>query len=351
MSSPKTIFIVKNRALGDSIMGLSTVQYLRQIYPKANIIYAVPQWIAPLYDQVQTKADMIYPLKLKSVRDVFALFDDMMAMKVDHIHEMHQSGRGSKVFKLYAFFKSIPYTFHNHHLKSGTKVIDQGVIKSLIQRDLDGVHSFLGEGPPPNYLDWQPEMHVNSHLKYKRIIFGVVATRRTKMWPLDHYVQLAKLLQKHFPEFKVAIPLSNSKDDTMIKDDLLEIGLPPNAEIIHLPLKELPQFFKESSFYVGNDTGLKHLAVAVGIKSFTLFGPEPASEWHPYDRNTHPYFYQEELECRIRTHHYCGLTVCDLKDDYMRCMKHFPPETVFQAISSTCKDFLQSHDLSDQQLQ
>lgn len=349
MPSPKTIFIVKNRALGDSVMGLSSVQYLRQLYPKANIIYAVPQWIAPLYQDVITKADVVYPLSLKNVRDVFTLYDDMMDMKVDHIHEMHQSGRGSKVFKLYAFFKGIPYTFHNHHLKGGTKVIDQGVIKSLIQRDLDGVHTFLGTGNPPYYLDWQPEIKCNTHLKHKRIILGVVATRRTKMWPLEFYVKLARLITSHFPEFEVVIPLSHSNDDKMIKDDLLEFDIPPNTSIVHIPLRELPHFFKESAFYVGNDTGLKHLAVAVGIKSFTLFGPEPASEWHPYDRKMHPYFYQEELECRVRNNHYCGLTVCDLKDDYMRCMKNFPPEMVFEAIESTCMDFLQSHGQSNQQ--
>lgn len=343
MPSPKTIFIVKNRALGDSIMGLSSVQYLRQLHPKANIIYAVPQWIAPLYEDVQTKADSIYPLSLKSVRDVFSLFDDLMAMKVDHIHEMHQSGRGSKIFKLYAFFKGIPYTFHNHHLKGGTKVIDQGIIKSLIQRDLDGVYSFLGTGEVPRYLDWIPEMKMNSTASYKRIILGVVATRRTKMWPLDYYLKLAHLIEKNFPDFKVVIPLSHSADDKLIKQDLLEYGLPANTSIVHIPLKELPLFFKKSAFYIGNDTGLKHLAVAVGLKSFTLFGPEPANEWHPYDPVQHPYFYQENLECRVRNGHYCGLTVCDLKDDYMKCMKNFPAETIFSAIAPTCKDFLQSH--------
>ncbi len=351
MPSSKTIFILKNRALGDSIMGLSSVQYLRQLYPKANIIYAVPQWIAPLYQDVQTKSDMIYPLSLKNVRDVFNLFDDLMAMKVDHIHEMHQSGRGSKVFKMYSFIKGIPYTFHNHHLKSGTKVIDQGVIKSLIQRDLDGVHSFFGEGNPPSYLDWQPEILLNSHVKLNRIIFGVVATRKAKMWPLDHYVRLAKLIEKNFPDIKISIPLSHGKDDLLIKEDLMALDLPSNVSIVHLPLSELPQYFKESQLYIGNDTGLKHLAVAVGIKSFTLFGPEPATEWHPYDEKQHPYFYQQDLACRIRESHYCGLTVCDLKDDYMRCMKLFPPEVVYQAVESTCKGFRQSHDPLDQQLQ
>ncbi len=346
MRQPSNILIVKNRALGDSIMGLSSVQYLRVLYPKANIIYAVPQWVAPLYKEVQTAADSIYPLSLKTLKEVYKVYKDLKRMKVDHIHEMHQSGRGAKVFKLIALVMGIPYTNHNHHLKSGTKVIDQGVIKPLIQRDLDGVFSFLGNGEVPKFLDYPPKMSLKAlPTKSPRIIMGVVATRKTKMWPLENYIKLAGLFQEHFPSFKVVIPLSKGQEDQKIKAELESLGLPENTTVISLPLAELPSYFAESAFYIGNDTGLKHIAVAVGLKSYTLFGPEPANEWHPYDVKTHPYFYFEGLACRTRTHHYCGLSVCDLGNEYMQCLKMFTPEVVFKTLEATCKDF---HRFGDQ---
>ena len=346
MRTLSNILIVKNRALGDSVMGLSSVQYIRKLYPKANIIYAVPQWVAPLYKTVKTDADSIYPLSLKSLKEVFKTYQDLKKLKIDHIHEMHQSGRGAKVFKLIAFFMGIKYTAHNHHLKGGTQVLDQGAIKPLIQRDLDGVFSFLGSGEVPAFLNYPPHIEVEAKIKRPRIIMGVVATRPTKMWPLENYVALAKLLKETFPQFEVVIPLSKSADDQKIKTELEGLGLPSNATIVHISLSDLPLFFKESAFYIGNDTGLKHIAVAVELKSFTLFGPEPANEWHPYNKETHPYFYFEGLPCRTRTHHYCGLFVCDLKgDEYMQCLKLFTPEKVLESLSFTCKDFLRSHDL------
>lgn len=346
MRKPTNIFLVKNRALGDSVMALSSVQYVRMLYPKANIIYAVPQWVAPLYKEVQTAADTIYPLSLKSLKEAYKTYKDLKRMKVDHIHEMHQSGRGAKVFKLIAMFMGIPYTFHNHHLKSGTKVLDQGVIKPLIQRDLDGVYSYLGEGEAPKFLDYPPKLDIkNFPKKSPRIIMGVVATRQTKMWPLENYIKLARLIEKDFPKFQVVIPLSKGAEDQKIKAKLEELGLPDNTNIVSLPLSELPIYFNESAFYIGNDTGLKHIAVAVGLKSYTLFGPEPANEWHPYDEDTHPYFYFEGLACRTRTHHYCGLSVCDLDVGYMQCLKIFTPEVLMETLEVTCKDFLQSHGL------
>lgn len=334
-------FIVKNRALGDSIMGLSTVQYLRELYPEGRIIYAVPAWIAPLYKNVQTAADEIYPLRLNSISDWFDLYAYLMNEKVDAIHEMHQSGRGQKVFSLYHFisyfFRCIPYTFHNHHLSGGTKVVDQGMKKELIQRDLDGVFSFYGkEKLRPQFINYAPTLQLKEKAVTKKvIILGVVATRETKMWPLRNYVELARLIAKSHPDYSIVIPLSKSAVDLKIKDEMIKLSLPSSAQIVHWPLEVLANEFSSAKLYIGNDTGIKHLAIAVGVKTFTFFGPEPVREWHPYDSKSHPYFYRENLSCRTRTAHYCGLSVCDLSSqEHMQCLTYFTAANVFKEIEN-----------------
>jgi heptosyltransferase-2 len=339
MSKAPTIMLVKNRALGDSIMGLSTVQYLKLLYPESNIIYAVPQWIALLYSDSRTFADEIYPLKLAKFKDILKLFNDLKKLKVDHIHEMHQSGRGAKIFKWICLILRIRYTAHNHHLKMGGEVVDQGNILPLIQRDLDGVFSFLGKGERPSYLDFSPKIIPKVKLdKLPMIIMGVVATRETKMWPLANYLKLASLIFEKFPKYSVVIPLSTSTADKKIKEKLYELGLPDNVSILEWDLGYLPTAFSTATFYIGNDTGLKHLAVAVGIKSYTFFGPEPANEWHPYDIKNHPYFFLEGLSCRTRSHHYCGLSICDLSENSMQCLNFFKPENIFLEIENELKN-------------
>jgi len=316
-------------------MGLGAVAYLRTLYPKANIIYALPQWVAPLYSdsEVETDATAYFPLELKSTKDFIKTFFKLKKLNIDHIHEMHQTGTGAKFFAFVAFIFGIKYTAHNHHLKTKTQVLDQGLIKPLIQRDLDGVYSFLGiPGEIPHYLNYEPEIKIKNSIKCKRIIFGVVATRHTKMWPLENYVMLAELILKENPECEIAIPLSKSENDRKIKAELIRLGLPEVVKFVESELKKLPKFFSESSFYFGNDTGLKHIAVAVNLKSFTLFGPEPANEWHPYETTNHQYFFEENLSCRTRKYHYCGLETCDLLEENMQCMKKFTPEKAFLVI-------------------
>jgi heptosyltransferase-2 len=253
---------------------------------------------------------------------------------------MHQTGTGHKVFGLFGLLKNIPYSFHNHHLEKPTNVIDQGKKIELIQRDLDGVFSYYGKkSTRPHFLNFEPSFLIQTTIKkVNRIIFGVVATRATKMWPLDNYLELAKIILNANTDYKISIPLSNSKEDKRIKDELMSKIHDSRIEIVNLPLGDLPQYFLESKIYIGNDTGLKHLAVASKLATITLFGPEPIREWHPYDPKKHAAFFIENLPCRTRIHHYCGLSICDLQgDEFMKCMKGISIQEVFNKVNLLCK--------------
>ncbi len=328
INSP-TIFILKYRALGDSIMGLSTISYLRSIYPDSKIYYGIRSWTALLYNCVGSDADGIFPIRLESVSDFFKMWGLYRSLKIDHIHELHLSGRTKRFCSAYSALTGTRYTYHNHHVKGGGPVHDQGVTKALIQRDLDGVYSFLGKDHDlPNYLEYPPKMDIEPVEKKKWILFGVVATRATKMWPLSYYVELARRIKQFYPSFQIVVPLSKSEEDQRIQKRLESLDQNRNLTLVCEHLSKLPGLFKSSGLYIGNDTGLKHLAVACGIKTYTFFGPEPPHEWHPYDPEQHPYFYIEALECRTREKHYCGLSVCDS----MICMKKSGVADVFEKI-------------------
>ncbi|MEK6624335.1 MAG: glycosyltransferase family 9 protein, partial [Bdellovibrionota bacterium] len=331
---PERILIIKYRALGDSVIGLGTVQYLKSLYPKSEIIYGVPAWVAPLYRNVNGAFDKILPMSLENLSGWMNCWRQTAKLQPGLIYEMFQSGRTRNFFSIYSRLKNIPYFFHNHHLKGPGKIIDQGIIKPVIQRDLDGVYSLLSKRQQqrPEYLNFSPKLEMKNLAPEKKIIlrfpfrfiFGVVATRITKMWPLENYVALAQKMLRAFPGCKISIPLSTSSIDLQIKDRLLVQNLPPEVEIINLPLQDLPEYFAASSGYIGNDTGLKHLAVAMGLPTWTFFGPEPPLEWHPYDPKRHVFFFLDPLECRTQAAHYCGLSSCES----MICLKSFSVDEV-----------------------
>ncbi len=322
---PQSLLIVKNRAMGDAVLGLATIQYLKKILPQTRLIYAVPAWVAPLFSEVQTAADQIYPLSLKNGVDWLRHYLKIHQLGPEAIFEMFQTGRTQKFFRLFPR----PYFYHNHHFSTGP-VYEQGIIKPNIQRDLDGAWSYFGkkrDSPLPSHLDFPPRMEYPTK-KEDVITLGVVATRETKMWPLKHYARLCQLICKDYPQTQIQIPLSTSKCDREIKHSLRSFQLPSQVQFVEAPLQKLPQILARSRAYIGNDTGLKHISAALGIKTWTLFGPEPPLEWHPYDTSQHSYFYKEGLECRTQQAHYCPLATCSS----MECLKNFSPETVWESI-------------------
>jgi heptosyltransferase II len=315
MKNPKHILLVKNRAMGDAIMGISALQYLRQLYPESKISYAVPSWIAPLFENVGSAADEIIPLDLKSLSKSSKLFFQLLSSDIDYIHECHLSGSSYKFFRALSLLKRIPYSFHNHHLKKG-KVIDQGITKALIQRDLDGLYTFLGNNfPQPHFENFEPRLKSKlGSATRKQIVFGVVATRETKMWPIEFYNKLAGMIYDDLGDIEILIPLSTSDFDQSLKKFFTT-----SVTFVETSLNNLPEILAGSLLYIGNDTGLKHLCVALEIPTYTLFGPEPPLEWHPYAVKKHRYYFRHPLSCRTEKYHYCPLSTCTS----MICLNQF----------------------------
>jgi heptosyltransferase-3 len=85
-----------------------------------------------------------------------------------------------------------------------------------------------------------------------------------KCWPLERFQELARRLERHLPVRWCAGP-----------DDAL-----PGAVRI-ADLYELACWLATARVYIGNDSGITHLAASVGIPVIALFGPTDPRIWAP----------------------------------------------------------------------
>ncbi len=332
-NAESTILVFKNRALGDAIISLGAVQYLKKNMPQANVVFGVPSWVYPLFKNLNTQADQVIAIDLKKFTGWLDLYQEVKSLKPNLILELFQSGRGKKFGNIISFFnKQIKYCGNNHHLDDGT------FKKSNIQRDLDGIRNHLPEFEVGDYLDFCPKLELrNSVKKEKSIIFGIVATRETKLWPIKNYYELAKLISTNYPGVRVKIPVSVNELDQRLKTEFLSFGDSSNVDFIQTSLEMLPIEIAKAKYYIGNDTGIKHLAIALGLPSTSFFGPEPPVEWHPYDQSIHPYYYIDHLECRTREAHFCGLAKCDS----MICLNQITAGQVFSDMETKLAQYFQ----------
>jgi heptosyltransferase-2 len=58
-------------------------------------------------------------------------------------------------------------------------------------------------------------------------------------------------------------------------------ALGPGSVLARLPLPMLAGVLSHCRLYVGNDSGISHLAAAMGVPSVVLFGPTSPVHWAP----------------------------------------------------------------------
>jgi ADP-heptose:LPS heptosyltransferase len=108
--------------------------------------------------------------------------------------------------------------------------------------------------------------------------FGVGAKRPAKMWKNEKFIELGKELIIKGYGIVVFCSKKEANDGARIVDVLGD-----KAKLFDgLDFPELARALKRVSLFVGNDSGLRHMAAALNVKTVTLFGPEDPVEWHPY---------------------------------------------------------------------
>jgi hypothetical protein len=91
-----------------------------------------------------------------------------------------------------------------------------------------------------------------------------------KNWPFDRFAETARRLSPGRPWLLVLGP---AEDD---------VTTPPGARVARgLPLRTLGAVLARAGLFLGNDSGVTHLAAACGTRTLALFGPTDPAQWAP----------------------------------------------------------------------
>ncbi len=99
----------------------------------------------------------------------------------------------------------------------------------------------------------------------------------TKNWPADRFLALAKRLVGERPWLLVEGPADSVEAATLRGD-------PRAVTASGLSVRVLGALLAHAGLYVGNDSGVSHLAAAFGTPTLALFGPTDPAVWAPVGR-------------------------------------------------------------------
>ncbi len=100
-----------------------------------------------------------------------------------------------------------------------------------------------------------------------------------KNWPVEKFAALARWL---VDELAFQLLVVHGEADEKPVARLLELLEPRPATLARgLKLPELAGVLERCALFVGNDSGITHIAAAVGVPTIALFGPASPAVWQP----------------------------------------------------------------------
>jgi ADP-heptose:LPS heptosyltransferase len=97
-----------------------------------------------------------------------------------------------------------------------------------------------------------------------------------KNWPPEHFADLAALLAPQLPSLIVIGPA-----ETALAPSFRARGL---TTIDNLELGVVAGLARRARAFVGNDSGVSHLAAGAGASGIAIFGPTDPERWRPLGR-------------------------------------------------------------------
>jgi ADP-heptose:LPS heptosyltransferase len=122
-----------------------------------------------------------------------------------------------------------------------------------------------------------------AHIPQGALHFSVNASTFRKEWPLPHWIELARQLLRDNPRLRiVATGSDDDRECTRLKEFAAAVSEPGLQTFTGLSVAQLAALLERCSQHVGGDSGVLHLAAALGAPTLALFREYAAlKEWLP----------------------------------------------------------------------
>jgi heptosyltransferase-2 len=143
----------------------------------------------------------------------------------------------------------------------------------------------------------------------------------SKLWPPEHFAQACDEIARRFGLLPLILPAPNADERAIARD--VASRMREQRLLVEEPgsLEDLKAFVERAELLLGNDTGPRHVAVALGRPVVTLMGPtDPRHTEHLLERQR---VLWEDVECRP-----CGKPACPIDH---RCMTRLSPQRAVDA--------------------
>lgn len=253
--------------------------------------------------------DVLCQGKLGKLAQSLGIVRNWLPLEASSFASLYSEHADSQVNKLLRTYHDIVVFSFSSHLKTSIEK-HTGKIVHLISPRPDvsekthvAAHIFAGlagcgllattEPDPPGTLSPSGKGHATNARQFnsKKVLIHPGSGSRRKLWPLANFLEVHRTLRSDGfgPEF-----LFGPAEHFLVPGLM---GGEDRRAVVHVvdEMQELLALLAGAGAFIGNDSGVSHLAAFMGIPTVAVFGPSDPERWKPVGRRVE--VVRPDLDC------------------------------------------------------
>ena len=275
MEKTKKILAINFGGIGDEIFFLPTLLSLKKEYPNSRITLAVEPRSKGIKDLTDIIDDVIL-VDVKGQNKYFEMFKLLLTARKGHFDMVISSG-GNKLISILLFLTGIKERYGYYTGKLSSLLLTHAVPLNKNQYACSMYHDLIRtitshNTELPQIKVERREVVYNSVLIHPGVSKMSVQKKCIKTIPPKTWAKVIDLL---VAEGKKVMLTGGPDDDNCIKE-ILENVRTQNFENLYgttKNLNELAQLISSAEKFLCSDSAPLHIAVALGVKTYPIFGP------------------------------------------------------------------------------
>ena len=278
------ILFIKTSSLGDVVHHMPALMDARKAHPDATFSWLVEEAFAPLV-RLHPAIDTVIPVASRrwrkslyapaTIAEIRASFRNIRAQRYDEIVDtqgllrtaiLARAARGVRHgYDASSVREPLASLFYDvrHRVERDTHAVERN-------RILSGLALGYAPDEAPDFGLDRARIGKDSTSRYGLLLHATA--RREKQWPDADWIAFAKLFAQRF---ELLLPWGTEAERA--RSEYIAAAVPGARVPDRAPLDQIAKLIAGAQFVVGVDTGLLHLAAALGVPVVAIFaGSKPA---------------------------------------------------------------------------
>ncbi len=339
------VLVVRLRSIGDTVLSTPSLFALKRFLPHASIDILLEDWVAPVLDGYP-HVDEVITLERKSFASRARVARQLRANRYDVVYNLHGGTTATLLTRATGArhrvgYESYQYArLHNHLSPASSFLWGQDKTHSVEQQlALLGWTGVPVSDRPPTSLavtesanaSIQSRLQASGLIDAKFVVIHPAAAFQTKQWAAENFGRVAEAMSAQ----GLAIVVITTPNEKSIADELNRSVAVPTVTFTDLALPEITALLSRARLFVGNDSGIAHMAAAMRTPLVVIFGSSNRAHWRPWvsgASRTAAEMVFEELECQPCHGYFCE------KFAEPECIKRVPVQRVIAATERVLRE-------------